>query len=146
MLGATRKKPITEDIGISLDESHRANFSKKDVLYCVKRYPLLDAKITRRRCHEIIAEHGWPQPPKSGCDFCMFQKRSKLRKMLATPEGKERLLQINTMERNDRYYPNKPLIGKFVIEGMLHNNTMDSFMDAPDEDYDVGCDSGHCFT
>jgi hypothetical protein len=146
ILGAKKKTPIIEDIGISLDESHRANFSKMDVQYVKKNWPLMDDKITRRNCHEIIQEYGWPQPPKSGCDFCMFQKRSKLRKMLATPEGRARLEKINEMEKNDRFYPRKPLIGNYVIDGMLHNNTLDGFMDAPDEDYDEGCDSGHCFT
>jgi len=145
-LGAKKRKPIIEDIGFSSDESHRVNFNKKNPLYVQNEYPLLDDKLTRNDCHKIIAEKGWPQPAASGCDFCMFQKRSKLRKMLVTPEGKARLEQINEMEKNDRFYPRKPLIGKYVIDGMLHNNTMDAFMDAPDEDYDEGCDSGHCFT
>jgi len=142
-IGATKKNPVIEDIGISLDESHRANFSKYDVQYVKKNYPLLDDNLTRKDCHKIITDYGWPIPAKSGCDFCMFQKRSTLRKMLQTPEGRERLEKINEMEKNDRYYPRKPLIGKYVIDGLLHNQTLDNF---PDEDEDEGCDSGHCFT
>lgn len=147
-LGARKRKPVIEDIGISADESQRANFSKKDVQYAKKEYPFLDCspKITRNDCYKIILGNKWPLPPKSGCDFCMFQKRSTLRKMLATPEGRARLEQINEMEKNDRYYPNKPLIGKYVIDGMLRNDTLDNFIEQlPDEEYDEGCDSGHCF-
>ena len=142
-LGATRKNPIYVDIGISIDESQRANFSKKDVLYVVKEYPLLDAKLSRNDCKKIITDHGWPLRPKSGCDFCMFQKRSTLRKMLATPEGRLRLIEIDKMEKNDRYYPRKPLIGKFTINGLLKNGTLDDF---PDDEDDDSCDSGYCFT
>lgn len=142
-LGAKKKNPVFVDIGISLDESHRANFSKKDVQYVKKEYPLLDEKITRAQCYEIIEAFGFPIPAKSGCDFCMFQKRSTLRKMLATPEGKVRLEEINKMEKNDRYYPHKPLIGNFVIDGLLNNKTLDNF---PDDENDESCGTDHCFT
>lgn len=141
-LGAKKKNPVHVDIGISMDESQRANFTKKDVQYIVKEYPLLDAKLTRSDCKKIITDYGWPLPPKSGCDFCMFQKRSTLRKMLATPEGKARLIEIDKMEKNDRYYPRKPLIGKFTIDGLLKNGTLDDF---PDDDNDDSCDDGYCF-
>jgi len=140
-LGARKHNPVHVDIGISLDESHRANFTKKDVQYVQKHYPLLDMKITREKCYNIIQSHGFPVPPKSGCDFCMFQKRSTLRAMLATNEGRARLVLIDKMEKNDRYYPRKPLVGKFTIDGLLHNSTLDTFEDG---DEDMGCDSGHC--
>ena len=139
-LGATKKNPVTTDIGISLDESHRANFNKKDVQYVKKEYPLLDQKITRRRCYEIIEEHGFPIPPKSGCDFCMFQKRSEMRKLFATQP--ERFHKIVLMEQNDRYYPRKPLIGTFPLEGLEKNGSLDDYTD---EEGFESCDSGHCF-
>ena len=71
--GATKKNPTISCIGISIDEAHRANFTTS-VLYQVLEYPLIDKKLSRKDCHDIIEKHGFPQPPKSGCDFCMYQK------------------------------------------------------------------------
>src|SRR3990167_1294376 len=139
-IGATRKNPIIQDIGISLDESHRANFSKKDVKYTIKEYPLLDAKLTRRDCYRIILELGYPIPPKSGCDFCMFSKRKDMRELKA--KHQERFHKIVLMEKNDRYYPTKPMIGNSVLENLEMNQSLDAFYD--DEEIE-SCDSGQCF-
>ncbi len=141
-LGATKKNPIHQDIGISLDEAHRANFSKFDVQYIVKEYPLLDLKLTRNDCYRIIQEHGFPIPPKSGCDFCPYTKRKDMRKLKA--EHPERFHQIVLMEKNDRYYPKKPLIGNSPLENLEMNESLDSYTREP-EFGDDGCDSGHCF-
>lgn len=138
--GATRKNPFITDIGISLDESHRANFSKKGPKYVIPEYPLLDENITRRECYEIIKEHGFPLPPKSGCDFCPYTKRKDMRQLLA--DDPERFKKIVEMEKNDRWYPNKPLIGNSPLETLLQNSQLDDFIE--DEIQDT-CDSGHCF-
>lgn len=142
-IGAKKKHPVIEDIGISLDESHRANFSKKDVQYVKKEYPLIDAHITRRDCYDIITKHGFPIPPKSGCDFCMFQKRSEMRRLQA--EHPERFLKIVAMEQNKRDYPKFPLVGKWLLETLLGNRSMDDFFDDDGDDELDSCDSGHCF-
>jgi len=141
-IGATKKNPAHVDIGISLDESHRANFSKKDVQYVKKEYPLLDRKITRNECYAIIEKHGFPIPPKSGCDFCMFQRRREILKLKAADP--ERFHKIVLMEQNDRYYPKKPMIGKYPLESIENINTMDQYME--EEEIEDTCDSGHCFT
>ena len=136
--GATKKNPTISCIGISIDESHRANFTTS-VLYQVLEYPLIDKKLSRKDCHDIIEKHGFPQPPKSGCDFCMYQKRSNLRKMAI--DDPERFAKIVAMEKNSYDYPKNPLIGKFVLDGILNSSTLDEYLD-PAED---SCDSGHCF-
>ena len=143
-IGAKKKHPVIEDIGISLDESHRANFSKKDVQYVKKNYPLLDDKITRKECHEIIKSHDFPAPVKSGCDFCPFTKRRDMR--ILHTEKPERFLEIVNMEKNDRYYPKKPMFGT-PLANLLLNQTLDEFNDDIDiETKPDSCDSGHCFT
>ena len=143
-LGATKKKPIYTDIGISLDEVHRANFTVQKPLYVRQLYPLLDNKISRIDCYNIIKEHGWPVPPKSGCDFCMFTKVSKIRKL--RKDHPERFKKIVEMEQNDRYYPNKPLIGKKPLDQLGDDQPLDDFMDDDyDEEEQQTCDSGHCF-
>ena len=155
-IGASRKNPVIEDLGISIDESHRANFSKKDVQYIKKEWPLIDANLSRRDCHEIIKSHDFPAPVKSGCDFCPFTNRKELRKLsVADPE---RFLKIVHMEKNDRKYPKKYLIGKYPLENMILNTSLDSFngggsqaqilieeeAEAAAEENGT-CETGHCF-
>jgi len=138
-IGATRKNPVIEDIGFSLDESYRLHPSKYDVKYVKKEYPLLDNHLTRNDCYTIIKNHGWPLPVKSGCDFCPYTKRKDMRKLRA--EDPKRFHKIVLMEQNDRYYPKKPLIGNSPLENLELNQSLDDF-DIDDE----SCDSGHCFT
>ena len=138
-IGATRKNPVLQDIGISLDESHRANFSKTMPKYVKLEYPLLDAKLTRRDCYKIIQDAGFPIPPKSGCDFCPYTKRKDMRVLLAG--DKERFMQIVKMEQNDRYYPKKPLIGNFPLDSLLQNDSLDNYIEEEDT-----CSSEACFT
>lgn len=68
-------------IGISLDELHRAHFDdwrKKDKygryfgFWQKPDYPLIDAHITREDCKRVILDNGLPLPEKSSCWFCPF--------------------------------------------------------------------------
>ena len=136
-LGATAKNPITSIIGISYDEGHRANFNS-DVKYQLMEYPLVDKKITRKMCHDIIEKHGFPQPPKSGCDFCMFFSRNHFRKL--SKEDPERFAEIVAMEKNSYSYGRYYLKGKYPLESISSNALLDDFTDLKDS-----CDSGHCF-
>ncbi len=59
----------THLIGIASDEKHRAkSFCGQD-----NRFPLIEAKIDREGCIEIIKAAGLEPPKKSGCWFCPFQ-------------------------------------------------------------------------
>lgn len=68
------EKPCFVMLGIDAGESHRARLnSKKGV---ENRYPLIEHGIDRDGCKKMIAEAGLIVPPKSGCFFCMFQKKA----------------------------------------------------------------------
>lgn len=54
--------------GFAYDEKHRAIGDDY--------YPLVEAKITRQGCIEIIQREGLNVPRKSGCFFCCFQRLS----------------------------------------------------------------------
>lgn len=41
--------------------------------WLVNSWPLIDKRITRQGCENIITMHGWKVPPKSGCFFCPLQ-------------------------------------------------------------------------
>ena len=142
-LGATKNNPIYMDIGISLDESHRANFTVTKPLYVKNSYPLLDNKITRRECYEIIKEHGFPVPVKSGCDFCPYANRKEMIKLMA--EQPERFHRIVEMEKNSKKYPKQTLLGNVPLAHFEMNQSLDDFNEEYKEDEST-CDSGHCFT
>jgi hypothetical protein len=73
------KKPCFSLIGISTDEAHRAKLQTEKGIE--NRFPLLERDIDRNGCLEIIKAHGLPEPIKSGCYFCPFQRVGQWRKL-----------------------------------------------------------------
>lgn len=69
---------IEVGLGITTDEIHRAKsrpienvrgFTKQVV------YPLIDMRLSRADCQNMIRQEGLPVPPKSSCFFCPFHSR-----------------------------------------------------------------------
>lgn len=58
-------------IGISWDEYPERCKPSRDA-WVTNEWPLVDARITREKCKEIIAAAGLPIPGKSSCVFCPF--------------------------------------------------------------------------
>ena len=57
-------------IGISLDEATRMKPSR--TAWITNRYPLVDARMRRKDCLEVLKAMGLPEPKKSACVFCPF--------------------------------------------------------------------------
>jgi hypothetical protein len=68
-------------VGISVDEVYRATLSK--TRYEVKRFPLLEQRMTRSDCLAWLARHGYPTPPKSACIGCPYHSNSFWRDLKA---------------------------------------------------------------
>jgi len=66
-------EPVTQLLGISLDEWHRAKDS--DVKYISHQWPLLDLNMTRSDCMNYLESHGLEVPGKSSCTFCPYHDR-----------------------------------------------------------------------
>lgn len=72
-------------LGISVDEFQRArstawndrdDVSKRKLGFWRSRwYPLLDLRLNRVQCAELILSAGLPLPPKSSCFFCPFRRK-----------------------------------------------------------------------
>lgn len=77
--GATKDDPAHVALGISLDEFHRMKPSRLPVQ--VSEWPLVDMRISRNDCLQIIKDAGLPRPPKSSCWFCPFHTRQAWRDM-----------------------------------------------------------------
>ena len=61
---------IHQSLAIAYDELERMKDSR--VPYVTNYYPLVDQRITRQGCIDIIESEGLPVPVKSGCYFCPF--------------------------------------------------------------------------
>ena len=145
----TKRDPIHQDIGIAYDEYWRAN-PDSEPKYIIKHYPLVDEKITRRDCINIIEKHGWPVPPKSGCWYCFYMKKSKWREL--SYKSPEKFIRIVKME--ERGYKSQPYTGERMLRHLSEQNRLDTWTntdgastDDDDTPYnqDDACTSGHCF-
>lgn len=66
-------------IGISIDEIIRAKPSFEP--WQVKRFPLIEQRMSRRDCLAWLRRHGYPEPPKSACIGCPFHDNGRWRDM-----------------------------------------------------------------
>lgn len=84
LAGLTRKRspsfPVVESwIGISTDEIIRAKPSFE--AWQVKRFPLIEQRMSRRDCLAWLRRHDYPDPPKSACIGCPFHDNARWRYM-----------------------------------------------------------------
>ena len=93
----TATNPYTLIMGITYDEAHRANMSPR-YLYELRAFPLVDKKMTRQDCKDVIRRHGWPLPRKSGCDFCPLQRRAGWKRLKV--ESPKRFAELVELERD----------------------------------------------
>jgi 3'-phosphoadenosine 5'-phosphosulfate sulfotransferase (PAPS reductase)/FAD synthetase len=66
-----KKETFLVDLFIDYGEITRMRTS--DVSYETLNYPLINDKIDRKGCEQIILDAGFPIPEKSGCFMCPFQ-------------------------------------------------------------------------
>ncbi|NSY99622.1 hypothetical protein G6M70_16615 [Agrobacterium tumefaciens] len=84
LAGLTRKRsphhPVVEAwIGISTDEIIRAKPSFE--AWQIKRFPLIEKRMSRCDCLAWLHRHGYPEPPKSACIGCPFHDNARWRAM-----------------------------------------------------------------
>lgn len=58
-------------MGISTDEVSRCKDSR--VRWISHRFPLIDARMSRRDCLKWMEANGYPAPPKSACVYCPYR-------------------------------------------------------------------------
>jgi len=73
-LRAHGAKTATLQLGISLDEFHR--MSDSPLKWLTHLYPLVDKRITRQDCMNIIKREGLSVPPRSACWMCPYRSLS----------------------------------------------------------------------
>ena len=108
-----KKETFSMNIFIDYDEFHRMRTS--DVKYITNNYPLVDQKITREKCLNIISDYDYNLPVKSGCFFCPFNNKKRwidLRNNHKDLFEKSKELEKRAMykENGDRKWNIQPLI------------------------------------
>lgn len=144
--GATRERPATTALGISLDEFQRMR-TDSGIPYTRLAYPLVDRRLTRQDCINLISRAGLPVPPKSSCWFCPFHSLRTWREMrdrrpdlfaracdLETSLS-ERLRSLNSARPRDAVYFTDKLVPLARAVGAA---VQPSLFD------EVPCESGYC--
>jgi hypothetical protein len=141
--GATKDVPALTGLGISVDEIHRARTSS-GIPYQTLSYPLIDLRMNRQDCVNVIERAGIQVPGKSSCFFCPFHTKAYLaRQRKEEPELFARTVALERMlnERNiglgrGEMYMTSALIPLDQV-----------IVDTGQQEFDLGmCESGYCHT
>lgn len=140
--GATRTQPAVVGLGISLDEFHRAR-TGSPVAHEVIVYPLLDLRLDRQDCQNIISRAGLPMPPKSSCYFCPFQTTRQWQQLRENdPESFGRAVEMETTINEHRRAMGRDLVWlSAALKPLADAITDDGQLDL----FDAGCTiAGYC--
>ena len=103
---------INQYVGIAFDEIHRMRDSRET--YVTNLYPLVDRRLTRQGCIDLISDAGLPVPEKSGCYFCPFNSTSRWRWILERyPELFAKAIEL---EENSKHFPSQRLTDQVFRE------------------------------
>lgn len=96
---------INQYLAIAWDEVMRMKDSRVD--YVTNLFPLVERRITRAGCVELIQEAGLPVPPRSACYFCPFNTVDRWRWLYEThPELYEKAI---SLEEHSKHFPSQRL-------------------------------------
>lgn len=147
--GATKLNRLPLGVGISVDESHRMRSDDPEAEpYLYKEYPLIDMRLTRRACQEIIIKAGLQLAPKSSCWFCPFKRRSEWAKLRTEePElfAKAVELEARLVDKRVRSGKDAAYLTRYnaPLDKVIPLNSINMF---DDEEDSMACESGYCMT
>ena len=99
------QRHVNQYMGIAVDEIHRMKDSREPFITNI--YPLIDKRLTRSDCVDIIEAAGLPVPQKSGCFFCPFNSSERWRQLLElNPVLFEKAIEL---EENSKHFPRQRL-------------------------------------
>jgi hypothetical protein len=143
--GATKDERATVAIGISTDEVQRLN-SRNTSPYEDVEYPLIDLRLDRSACQQIIRDAGLPVPPKSACFFCPWHSKQAWREMRRDePELFDKSVELERHVNSVQVaIGNKPMyLSDWLrpLDDAVTEAQTPLFHDGPE-----GCDEGYCWT
>ena len=139
---------VTAQLAMTWEEVWRMRDSPAK--YVTNVYPLIELRLLREACTEVIENEGLPVPPRSACVFCPLKSIERWKETLEeTPDSfddavrLEHLINIRQAElgRDSIYLTRKdmPLADlrqQWLVNTSRHEDVMDEGQ----------CETGHCFT
>lgn len=109
----------------------------------VLKYPLIDLRLTRQDCINIIQRAGLPVPPKSSCWFCPFHRISTWQRLKReTPELFDRAIALE-QTLSDR----SEMLGRGKVFLTRKLQPLDQVVGDQIDMFDNDtCESGFCMT
>lgn len=107
------KGQVNVYMGIGIDEKKRSE-GYKETKKAVYYFPLIDYKIDRKGCVDIIKKEGLSVPVKSGCYFCPFKSKKAWRKLY--DNHNDLFEEAIKFEKNGRAYPKGSFMNKLTLE------------------------------
>ncbi len=105
-------RPVRQYVGIAFDEIHRMRDSRDALI--TNLYPLVDKRLTRQDCVDIISQAGLPVPERSGCYFCPFNSSERWKWMLRNyPDLFEKAIEL---EEHSKHFPRQRLTDQVFRE------------------------------
>ncbi len=110
-------------------------------------YPLVDMRLTRRDCAQIILSAGLPVPPKSSCYFCPFHRMSEWRKLRKDdPESFQKAVELERkMQERAMSIGHRQTVWLSVARRPLDQAVGDGIQTSFDDAME-NCESGYCMT
>ncbi len=145
--GATKTAPATIGLGISIDEFQRMKTADDPrTPYQRRAYPLIDLRLNRQDCLNIISGAGLPTPGRSACFFCPFHTADEWQRLARTRPD----LFEQACELEDKLHARGETLGRgsffLTRRGLplreVHNGDQTTMLDEESD----GCESGYCMT
>lgn len=135
-------------IGISLDEWHRMRSGgDPDKPWKTLVYPLIDLKLDRAACVNIITTAGLPVPPKSSCFFCPFHAMAAWQNLrLNQPDAFQKAVKMDEVLRERSMRLGKGEVWLASRHRPLELATSDYVQGDLFGDEQSMCESGYCWT
>lgn len=140
------QKTYTVGLGISMDEFQRARSANDDRMpHRTRDYPLLNLRLSRDDCKQIILNEGLSIPPKSACWFCPFQKRQQWQTLHDDhPELFRQAIELEQTMQARRVELGRDTI--WLSKAMIPLSQLCTNEQASFDFDDVACESGYCMT
>lgn len=127
-------------LGISSDEFLRAR-NDSGIEWKKLDYPLLDMRLTRQDCLNIIESAGLPEPPKSSCWFCPYHSITAWRKLRDTrPDLFQKSCDLEALLRKRSHERGR---GELYMTDR-RKPLAEAIAGQQDSMFDDACESGYC--
>lgn len=135
-------------LGISLDEftRMRTNSDPETMAWKTLDYPLIDLRLDRMACLNLIQSAGLPVPPKSSCWFCPYHSQRAWQELREKrPTLFARAVALETLINERRASLGKDAVYLSGKCKPLPQATSEHRQGALFEEDEQVCESGYCF-